>query len=117
MARNPAPGDFSVEIDGIGSFVFGRRTPRDAFRIRGEYDKLTGANYDDDGNMRDVTALAYATVSVMAVSVPDGFDLQKLDPVVNDEWESIVFRVFGGFREKELTFRQGSGESSPQPGA
>ncbi len=112
MTRLAAPGDFQVEVDGVGRFTFGRRTPRDVFRIRGEYDNLTGGNYGEGGQFKDWSALAFATIKVLAVQAPDGFDPDKLDPNVDDDWEAKLLRVFTDLREKELSFRPGSGEVS-----
>lgn len=116
MARSPAAGDFQLEVDGVGRFTFGRRTPRDVFRIRGEYDNLTGGNYGEDGQYKDWPALAFATIKALAVQVPEGFDPEKLDPNVDDDWEAKLLRIFTDLREKELSFRPGSGTGSQAQG-
>lgn len=117
MARTPAPGDFPVDVDGLGKFTFGRRAPRDVFRIRGEYDRLTGGNYADDGSYNDFSALAFATIKQLAVNMPDGFDLEKIDPNVDEKWEATLIRVFSAMREKELSFRPSAGADSQAEGA
>lgn len=116
MARTAAAGDFQVEVDGVGRFTFARRTPRDVFRIRGEYERLTGGNYTEDGQYKDWTALAFATIKLLAVEAPDGFDLDKIDPNVEDDWEAKLVRVFADLREKELSFRPGSGAGGEATG-
>lgn len=105
--RSPGPGDFSVPVEGIGDFVFGRRTMRDVFRIRGEYNSLTGGFYGHEGEFADVSALAFATLAVMTVHQPPGFDFTKLDPLVDEDCSEKVLKVFAALREKELSFRPG----------
>lgn len=106
--RAPGPGDFSVPVDGVGDFTFARRSMRDVFRIRGEYNSLTGGFYGPDGEFADVSALAFATLAVLVVAQPPGFDFTRLDPLVDDECADKVLKVFAALREKELSFRPGS---------
>lgn len=115
--RHASPGDFTVEVDGIGTFIFARRQMRDTYRIRGEYNKLTGGNYDDDGNFNDLPALAHATLAVLMVQAPDGFDLDALDPLTDDDCDTKIMKVFAALREKELSFRPGSRAGSEAQGA
>lgn len=116
MPRNQAIGDFTVDVEGIGTFHFGRRSPRDVYLIRGEYARLTDGNYDDEGNYADISALGFATIKVLAVRMPDGFNLDSLDPLVDEDWESKVMKVFTALREKELSFRPGSRAASQEAG-
>jgi len=113
MKLRPAgPGDFTIEVDGVGTFIFGRRRQRDVYRIRGEYNRLTGGgNYDEDGNFADLPALAHATLSVLTVQAPDGFDLDELDPLTEDS-DAKLMKVFMALREKELSFRPRGREES-----
>ena len=103
--RPEGAGDFTVEVDGIGTFTFGRRRQRDVYRIRGEYNRLTGGNYAEDGNFNDFPALAHATLAVLMVQAPEGFDLNDLDPLTDDDCDSKILKVFAALREKELSFR------------
>jgi len=121
MTRTPGANDFQVDVDGIGSFTFARRQMRDVYRIRGDYNKLTGGNYDDEGNYGDLSALAFVTLSLLMVDAPSDFSLAKLDPLVDDNCDEKVIKVFTALREKELSFRvgpapqgEGSGEGAAQ---
>ena len=105
MPRSAAPNDFQVPVEGIGTFTFGRRTPRDVFMIRGEYTRLTNGNVTDDGHLADMTALAFVSIQQLAVQMPDGFSLESIDPVMTDDWEPKLLRIFAALREKELSFR------------
>ena len=116
MSRTPGANDFTVEVDGIGSFTFARRQMRDVYRIRGDYNKLTGGNYDEDGNYGDLSALAFVTLSLLIVDAPSGFSLNALDPLVDDNCDEKVVKVFTALREKELSFRVGPAAASEGPG-
>lgn len=116
MSRSAGPSDFHLDVEGVGKFVFARRTPRDVYRIRGEYANLTDGNYDADGNYADISALGFATIKVLMVSAPDGFSLDQLDPLVDEAWEEKVVKVFTSLREKELSFRPGTGASGQAAG-
>lgn len=117
MTRPAAAGDFQIEVPKIGQFTFGRRTTRDVYRIRGEYNRMTGGSYDADGHYADFSALAFCTLQVLMVQAPDGFDLEKIDPIVDEEWEDRVLKVWTVLREKELSFRPSSGEAGKAAGA
>lgn len=116
MLRPASKEDFNVDVDGIGGFVFARRQQRDVYRIRGEYNRLTGGNYSEDGTFNDFPALAHATLAVLMVQTPDGFDLDKLDPLTDDSCDEKIMKVFTALREKELSFRPGTGAGSQASG-
>lgn len=96
--------DFFVDVPQIGRFSFARRAPRDVFRIRAEYNRFTDGYSDSNGDM-EFGAFMFATLKVLMVSAPDGFDLEKLDPVMDDNWEDGVVKIFKSFRDTELLFR------------
>lgn len=106
--RKPTSTDFAVDVDGIGRFMFARRTMRDTYRIRGEYGQMTGGNYDADGAMVDISALGYATINALLVSGPNDWSLDDMDPLLDHEPEEQIMKVFTALREKELSFRRGS---------
>lgn len=117
MSRTASPSDFQVDVPGLGTFTFARRTQRDVYRIRGEYNKLTGGNYDDDGNFGDLPALAYVTVGTLVVEQPAGFDFARLDPLLDEACDEKVLKIFMALREKELSFRPGAGAGVQGAGA
>ena len=97
--------EFGVDVDNIGHFEFAKRTMRDVCLIRGEYNRLSSGNYDNEGRPNDYTAFCWATLRVLAVSQPDGFDFDKLDPVTDDAWEEKLISIFTALRDKEASFR------------
>jgi hypothetical protein len=116
--RNPSKSDFPLEVDGIGSFVFARRTVRDRFRITSEYMRLTGG-VAVEGTDFSVVAEAHATIGVLMVDAPDHFS-SMLDPatvsVDEDADDEKISTVFFALRAKELSFRPKSNKVSEVEG-
>jgi len=121
MPRQAHATDFAVDIDRLGRFIFARRSIGDQFKIRGRYNQVSEGFYDADGNMADLAALAFLTIQILLVSGPDSFDLDALDPLVDDEYEHKIFAIWRALRDKERSFRpqphQGGQESGPGTGA
>jgi hypothetical protein len=103
-AANPAT-DLEVAVEGIGTFIFGRRKPEDVFKIRCRYAVLTESHYTESGAVADLGALGICTIQLLMVAAPEGFDLESLDPLMSDDWESTIARIFLALRAKELTFK------------
>lgn len=105
MARERKPSDFVIDVEGVGQFVFARRTMRDEIAIQVEYARIL------DG----VTPTAWlnavggwlSALRVLTVKAPDGWDLDALDPF-EDETYSRLGRVHAALVEKERSFRRGS---------
>lgn len=114
MAREPSKSDFSVHVPEIGRFTFAQRTRRESFRITAEYQRLTEGTNPSLESEFALTAEAYATVSVLLVEGPKGFekllDMDSVDPM--DQSESKVVGVFLALRQKELSFRERQNETS-----
>ena len=126
MTRPASPTDFNIEVQGLGTFVFGRRTGRDRFKIAAEYHRLTEGMDVADVEL-GLAAEAMATVRTLLVDGPDEIkamtDLEApADP--DPEADAKLLRVFFALRQKELSFRprkgangQGAGqEDGDQPG-
>jgi len=106
--RTPKETDFNVEVEGFGTFVFGRRTRDDHFKIRSRYNVLTEGLYDDQGNCTDLAALGYVVLQTLLVSGPEAFNFETLDPLMDDEFDKKILKVFSALSAKEQSFR-------PQP--
>ena len=112
--REPAKGDFSVEVEGLGTIICARRTNRDRFRIGAEYQRLTeGApvGVSDFGLVAEATA----TFKVLLVDGPASL-LAALDMDAEVDYEAetdeVLIKFFLALREKELSFRRGTGSDS-----
>lgn len=116
MERVPNGRDLIVDVEGIGRFHFARRQMRDTYRIRGVYNRLTDGNYTAEGDFADLSALAYATIDVLMTLGPDDFELDALDPLVDEQCDEKLMKIFMALREKELSFRPGSGTKGQEQG-
>lgn len=105
MARTAKESDFPIEIDGIGRFKFARRTQKDRYLIRTYYGQLTNDHWQEDGSVGDMEAFMHATIHVLVVEQPDGFSIDELDPILDDDIQKKIENVFMALRQKELSFR------------
>lgn len=95
----------TIEAPGLGAFVFRRRTMRDQVRIEAEALRILGGPTED----RDLhhVALAMATLLVLQVQAPDGWDVEALDPLDQAE-AGKLWQVYGRLRTAEESFRAGA---------
>ena len=117
--RAPSPTDFTLDVEGVGIFIFGRRTGRDRFKISTEIGLLTGFQEMPDDSFISLAANAYATVKTMMVAGPDGFikkaDLDGFDSGTTDSSADVI-KVFLAYSEKENSFRSNAGKASEGKG-
>lgn len=99
------PATFPIEVEGIGSFTFAKRTLGAQFKIEAGAVRLLGGDAPSDSLYR--LAITFATVQHLAVTVPDGWAIEEIDPL-DDEQMDRVQKVFGRLREAEKTFRAGA---------
>jgi hypothetical protein len=119
MTRSASPNDFTVEVQGVGDFTFGRRTNRDRFKIAADYHRLTEGLEVGDSEF-GLTAEAFATVKCLLVEGPADLsamlDLDAAAAMGPDD-DAKLLRVYFALRQKELSFRPGAGEGGKAPGA
>jgi hypothetical protein len=97
--------DFTVDVDNVGQFVFGKRTMGDELAIHREYsDILQGV--ENPTNMLDILGNWLSTLRVLTVSAPAVWDLDELDPLAEDTFVKLK-AVFDALSAKELSFRGG----------
>jgi hypothetical protein len=104
--RTPKDTDFSLDVEGFGRFIFGRRTKEDVFKIRSRYNALTEGSYTADGKVADLAALGYVTLQTLMVGNPESFNLDAMDPIMDDDFVDKILKVFGAFSAKEQSFRR-----------
>jgi hypothetical protein len=110
--RTAKESDFNVDVDGFGRFTFGRKTIGDVYRIRSRYNTLTEGFYNEDGSIADFGALALVTLQTLCVSAPEGYAPDDFDPLLDDNFESSVIKIYGALRVKEGSFRPKSTQNS-----
>lgn len=99
------PDKFPVDVEGIGRFMFAKRTIRREFAILSIHSDLVGGTATPSP-MLDDFASAFATIKGLLVQGPDGWDIESLDPLDDDTWTQIS-RIQGALRAREVAFRQG----------
>ena len=96
-----------LDVPGTGSFTFRRRVMADTFRIGAEYSRLT-EGVSAPSPWLDAFATAYATLKVLTVEAPAGWDMAEMDPEDDASYAKIM-GVFGTLRAAEARFRLGNG--------
>ncbi len=102
MARRASPTDFSIDVEGIGRFVFARRKMADEIKIQVEYARLIEG-------VEPTTWLAavagwISALSVLTVIAPAGWNIDEMDPT-EDETYSRMNAVHKALLQKEGSFR------------
>ena len=114
MARIAKETDFTVKVEGVGSFTFGRRTMRDEIAIQVEYARII------DGV--EPTAWLQAVggwlsvLRTLTVRAPEGWDLDAMDPL-DDETYARLNKVYEALVDQERSFRHGSKPAGQGSGA
>ncbi len=116
MARLPQETDFTVTVDQVGTFTFGRRTMRDEIAIQVEYARIIDGVEPTD--WLQAVGGWISTFRVLTVRGPAGWDVENLDPLDPETYANMM-RVYSALAEKERSFRAklggagaGSGEAA-----
>jgi len=111
--RAKRPTDFSVTIDGIGRFTFGKRTMADELAIQREYaDIIQGV--ESPTVWLETMGGWLSVLRVLTVEAPADWDLDELDPL-DEQTYAKLNRVYEELRNQERSFRGGqkpSGEAA-----
>ena len=101
--RTPSESDFSVPVEGVGRFVFGRRKMADEIKIQVEYAKMI-----DGAPATDWLALVAGWISalkVLTVRAPEGWDVDEMDPLDDDTYAKMA-KVHAALADQERSFRR-----------
>lgn len=105
--RAAGPFDFDVVVPEAGTFKFAKRTMRDEIRIGNLTRELVGdAPQSGTGDVSAPIfyARAFATVTVLMVEAPGGWNPESLDPEADNSFIELE-AVFLALRAKESSFR------------
>lgn len=97
--------DFTVEVQGIGNFTFGRRTMKDEIKIQVEYARII-EGVEPTEWLQSVGGWL-AAFKVLTVRAPEGWDIDEMDPLDQETYTRMAL-VYAALREKERSFRSGS---------
>lgn len=105
--------DFPVDVEGVGTFIFGYRKLADELRIQVEYARITESVPATVWLFNLATYMS--ALRVLMVKAPSGWDLEELDPLDENSFVQIE-RVFNELRAKEDEFRPHLRKASKAPG-
>lgn len=109
MARLPQPTDFTVPVEGVGQFTFGRRKMGDELAIQVEFARIV-QGVEPTAWLQAVGGWMSA-LRVLTVFAPEGWDLDELDPL-DDATYAKLSRVYDALTDKERSFRRGANTGS-----
>lgn len=115
--RQPNPAtDFTADVEGVGTFTFGKRSLRDVFSISAEYRRLTEMTTAEtpEDDFLDAFAQAVSQLKCLIVSGPKGWSPSEIDDMnpFDDATYDNIKLVWGALRKKEATF-QGAKAARP----
>lgn len=113
MARIAAADDFLVEVEGVGTFCFARRTMRDELKIQVEYSRIVDGVKPTE--WLHLVASWIAALKVMTVRAPEGWDVEAMDPLDDQTFENLA-KVHRALFEKEQSFRRSTGKDGQAAG-
>lgn len=111
--RVPKLTDFTVPVEGIGSFTFAKRTMADELAIQREYADIIGG-VESPTVWLETMGGWLSVLRVLTVRAPDGWDLDELDPLDEGTYAKLN-KVYEELRTQERSFRGGqkpAGEGS-----
>ena len=113
MTRTAKPTDFTVPVEGVGTFTFGRRTMRDEVAIQVAYARII------DGVIPTAWLEAVggwiSVLGVMVARAPDGWDVDSLDPTDPETYAKLRI-VYEALSVREASFRRRPGVSGEAVG-
>lgn len=95
---------YTVEVEGIGTFHFAKRTMRHEFKIQAEFSRLTEGVEVPTPNL-EIMAAVFSQLRVLTVLAPEGWDLDAIDPLEPSDLDRVM-RVHAAMRAKEGSFRR-----------
>ena len=117
MARIAKETDYTVKVEGVGSFTFGRRAMRDEIDIQVAYARIIDG-VEPTAWLQTVGGWI-ATFNVLTVRAPSDWNIETMDPTDPATYAKMRI-VHEALSEKEGSFRrstepasQGSGAGTP----
>lgn len=114
MPRSPSDTDFTLSVEGIGTFAFGKRAMRDEIAIQVEFARLIDG-VEPTAWLQAVCGWL-SVLKVLTVRAPEGWDIDAMDPL-DDGTYAKLSKVYEALAEKERSFRRGPKQASEAGGA
>lgn len=113
MPRTSNPTtDYTVPVEGIGTFTFARRTMQDEIAIQRAYADILGGVKPTE--WLEIVGNWIAVFKVLTVYAPSDWDIEKMDPLDTETYAKMN-RVYNELRDKELSFRRGNVQNRESP--
>lgn len=93
----------TVDVDGVGQFEFHHRTLTLQVGVEAILNRMLDGPVSDEKLL--YVARAISTVKKLAIKWPEGFDLEAIDPIDENEVGSVL-KAYGGLLEAEANFRR-----------
>lgn len=103
--REGNASDFQADVEGVGSFTFGKRTMRDEIKIQVEFARMVEGV--EPTQWVSLVCGWISSLKVLTVNAPDGWDIDSMDPL-DDETYQTLLKVHTALRDKERSFRSGT---------
>lgn len=101
-----APKTFTVDVPEIGTFTFKKRRVPEQVQLESLSLEYTNGQRQEDSHLANM-AHVFATLSVLMVKAPDGFDLDEMDPLDAADTDRM-WAVWKELRDTEAAFRKGA---------
>jgi len=124
MMNTARKTDFSILLDGIGTFTFNRKSYGAQIKIDAVRARILGANYDIE--KVDATLNMHASLvglySALVVSCPPGWEnIEQVDMTEEPDLDNKILELYMELRARLDSFRvkkgPGSGNSAGQAGS
>lgn len=103
MARAAHSTDFNLTVEGVGIFVFGRRTLGDQIKINVEFARLIEGV--EPTAWLDTVGTWLSTLKVLMVRCPEEFVVDDLDPLDDNTYAKLKL-IYQALVEQERSFRR-----------
>lgn len=113
MSRSSKPTDFRVSVDGVGDFVFAKRTMRDEIATQVGYARLIDGVTPTP--WLETVCGAIADLKTLTVKGPDGWDIDALEPHDPETYKNLL-AVHRELINKERSFRPGAASTDKAAG-
>ncbi|HWY24442.1 MAG TPA: hypothetical protein VNX47_05950 [Nevskia sp.] len=109
------PNTFPATVPGVGEFIFRRRTMGAYIQIKAEVSRYLDGVAVPTADLNKM-AFAFATLKVLTIKAPEGWNLDALDSDDEEAWVKVG-AVQGVLEERLKFFRDGSPDGSKDAGA
>lgn len=106
IKNKPRKNDFFCDLEGVGRFIFNRKTYGGQIKIDSEMARILGPNFTADDDISRVHALLIGHYNALIVECPPGWeDLEDIDLSEQPELDNKILELYFMLRGKLDSFR------------